>query len=169
MSITALLHSKIAISLFILAVILLVMYFLGHKKVHTELVIPATPQQVWSVLSDPSGFRQWNPVLIPIEGEFEKGAKLTYEMIQPDGKKSIVQAKVIEIIPEKKLNQYGGILGILTFDHTYLLEAVEGGTKITQHEEYRGIGVLFWNPAWVEVAYQKANESLKNKVINLNK
>ena len=43
---------------------------------------------------------------------------------------------------------------MLTFDHTWRLEAVDGGTRVTQFEEYKGIGVLFWDPAWVEEAYK---------------
>ena len=55
----------------------------------------------------------------------------------------------------------------MTFDHTYLLEAVEGGTRVTQHEEYRGIGVLFWDASWVEPAYSKVNEALRDRVAQL--
>ena len=43
---------------------------------------------------------------------------------------------------------------MLAFDHTWRLEPVPGGTRVIQHEEYRGIGVWFWDPAWYEVAYR---------------
>lgn len=140
---------------------------LGCGKVHTEIVIPAPPDVVWSVLTNPQGYKDWNPVLIPLKGEFRQGEKLTYRMIQPDGKKSEVKAKVIELLDKKKLNQFGGIRGILTFNHTWLLDPVDGGTRVTQHEEYRGIGVWFWDYSWVETAYSQANEALKNRVLRL--
>ena len=69
------------------------------------------------------------------------------------------------MIEKKKLNQFGGMRGILTFDHQWLLEPVEGGTKVIQHEEYRGIGVWFWDYSWVEPAYTKANDALKKRVM----
>jgi hypothetical protein len=73
------------------------------------------------------------------------------------------------MIKEKKLNQAGGIPGFLTQDHTYLLEPVDGGTRLTQHEEFRGIYLLFWDTSWIEPAYQKSNENLRGKVAGLKK
>ncbi|MEW8525615.1 MAG: hypothetical protein AB2552_21490 [Candidatus Thiodiazotropha endolucinida] len=47
------------------------------------------------------------------------------------------------------------------------LRPTENGTRVIQHEEYRGISIWFWDYSWVEPTYQKANEALKNRVINL--
>jgi hypothetical protein len=118
---------------------------------------------------DVPGYKEWNPVLIPIEGELREGNKLKYRMIQPDGKESVVDTKVVKIVKQKLLNQYGGIPGLLTFDHSYILEPTNGGTLVTIHEDYRGIGVLFWNASWVEPAYQKVNEALRDRVAQLKK
>ncbi len=161
------LNSAWMIVLLGIALLLGLLYFAGHKTVHTEILIPAAPEKIWEVLSDVQGYSSWNPVLVPISGEFKVGEKIQYRMIQPDGKESEVESRVIEVISNEKLNQFGGIRGILTFDHTWLLEPAEGGTKVTQHEEYKGIGVLFWDPGWVEISYTKANESLKDRVTKL--
>ena len=32
------------------------------------------------------------------------------------------------------------------------------------HEEYRGIGVWFWDPSWFQGAYQRAIEGLKARL-----
>jgi hypothetical protein len=141
--------------------------FLGCGTVHTEIIIPTYPSAVWSVLTDVAGYNDWNPVLIPIEGDIRQGEKLKYRMIQPDGKESMVNAKVIELTKERTLNQFGGIWGILTFNHKWLLDPVDGGTRVTQHEEYRGIGVLFWDYSWVKPAYAHANEALKKRVLKI--
>jgi hypothetical protein len=90
-------------------------------------------------------YKNWSPVLVQVEGQLKKGQTLTYLMTDNKGKQSEVKSKVIEMIDEKKLNQFGGMRGLLTFDHQWLLEPVEGGTKVIQHEEYRGIGVWFWD------------------------
>ena len=55
---------------------------------------------------------------------------------------------------------------IVTFDHTYLLKEVASGTLVIQHEEYRGLYVPFWDASWVEPAYQRVNEALKNQVLS---
>ena len=39
-----------------------------------------------------------------------------------------------------------------------------GGTRVIQHEEYRGIGVWFWDPKAVEVAYQQSLVNLKARL-----
>ena len=49
----------------------------------------------------------------------------------------------------------------------WLLEPVDGGTRVIQHEEYRGIGVWFWDASWVEPAYTQANEALRDRVLQI--
>jgi hypothetical protein len=71
------------------------------------------------------------------------------------------------LIAVKELNQSGGFPGILTFDHYYLLEKVDKGTKVIQKEDYSGIGVWFWDNSWIEPAYIKINEALKKRVLEL--
>ena len=148
-------------------VLIITLFCLSCKAVHTEITIPAKPEMIWAVLTDASGYKAWNPVLVPIEGEFREGTKIKYQMIQPDGKISEAMARVKKMAKPGELNQGGGIFGILTFDHRWLLEPVEEGTRVTQHEEYRGIWVWFWDAGWVEPSYRKANEALRDRVMYL--
>ncbi len=53
----------------------------------------------------------------------------------------------------KKFGEH--IRGILTFNHKWLLDPIDGGTRVTQHEEYRGIDVLFWGYSCGEPAYSQ--------------
>ena len=149
--------------------LLIVSSFFSCTSVHTELFIPADPEEIWSVLIDAQGYKEWNPVLVPIKGEIREGEILMYRMTQPHGEQSELEAEVIKIDERKKLNQYGGVPGLLTFDHTYLLEPADSGTLLIQHEEYRGIGVWFWDNSWVEPAYAKVNEALRERVMELKK
>lgn len=143
--------------------------FASCTSVHTELIIPAEPKEIWAVLVDAKEYKKWNPVLVPLEEEIIVGEKLTYQMTEPNGKQSEIEAEVVKMIEEKELNQYGGMWGILTFDHKYILEPVDGGTKVIQQEEYNGIGVWFWDNSWIEPAYNKVNEALRDRVVQLKK
>lgn len=156
--------SKWFLGVVVLATVLTILYLMGRKSVHAELTIPSDAQTVWSVLMDVPRHKEWNPVLIPQDGEFETGAKILYKMIQPGRESSQVEAKVVQVVEDKRLNQVGGIPGILTFNHTWSFEPVNGGTRVTQHEEYRGIGVVFWDPGWVERAYQHSLIALRDFV-----
>lgn len=146
-----------------LVAIVVGMSLLAHKSVHSELVHPSRPEEIWTVLMDTDQYEKWNEVLIPIEGRLEKGEEVTYRMISAGGKESIVKARVAALEEARLLNQKGGFPGVLTFDHKYILEPVDDGTKVTIHEDYRGIGVLFWDPTWFGNAYEKANHALRER------
>lgn len=160
----ALLSSKWLLLPVFLILILVALYFIGKKSVHSEIVIPASTEQVWSVLMDSDNYAQWNQVLELLEGHLQEGSKVTYRFHQDEDNAYEITSTVKRRIENKLLNQTGGMPGILTFDHRYILESVAAGTKVTIHEDYRGIGVSFWNPEVVEAAYIRLNQSLKDRV-----
>ena len=57
---------------------------------------------------------------------------------------------------------------MLTFNHQYILQPEDGGTRIIQHEEYRGLGVWFWDESWVTPAYASINEALGERTAALS-
>lgn len=134
----------------------------GHKSVQAERVMPHPPAAIWAVLVDASGYEDWNPILVRAEGRFEEGRTMHYLMRAADGEATPVESRVRRLVVERELNQFGGLRGVLTFNHTWSLEPAGNGTRVTQHEEYRGIGVWFWNPAWVEAAYLDGLFALEN-------
>ncbi len=159
------LSSKWVLLVLVLITILVILYRVGRKSVHTEVTIVATPSEVWSVLTNVSTIKEWNKVLIPIEGELNVGNSIKYEFYQDEGgKASVIDAEVIAIAPDQLLNQQGGMNFILTFDHKYILEPSPTGTKVRIEEYYRGIMVPFWNPSPVESAYHRLLISLKQRV-----
>ena len=89
---------------------------------------------------------------------------MRYDMRTSDGDTTPVAPMVRRLVAEREINQFGGTRGVLTFDHTWRLEPVADGTRVTQHEEYRGIGVWFWDPAWVEEAYGDGLVALEERL-----
>ncbi|NET33769.1 MAG: SRPBCC domain-containing protein, partial [Cyanothece sp. SIO1E1] len=63
------LQSKLLIALGIIVLLLAVLYFLGRKSVHHEILIDARPEQVWTVLLNTDTYDDWNPVMKVLEGE----------------------------------------------------------------------------------------------------
>ncbi|MBO9407849.1 SRPBCC domain-containing protein [Shimia sp. R9_1] len=135
-----------------------------RKTFHVETVIPATPEQVWAVLIDTKAYSEWNPVFVSVEGTYAQGAKLQNKVRDPKGNILEMTATVIALNPERELRQYGGIPGVITFDHRWLLEPVEGGTKVIQHEVDRGFYLWFWNSNWIEPAYRSVNDALAREL-----
>ncbi len=161
----AVLTSKRIMAVGVSIVLVLLFFFLGRKSVHTELVIEASPRQIWEVLMNKEEYEKWNRVLIPIKGEIEQGNKLTYKLVQPDGNSIDIGMKATKLIPLKLLNQRGGFPGVFTYDHRYILEPVGNNTKVTIHEDFKGIAVLFWDMGWVQQAYTDLNTSLRQHII----
>ena len=151
------------IALGILAV-LIILIFTGNKSVHHEITINAAPEKVWKTLIEMGEYPNWNPTMELLEGSVQEGNKVKYRFTQDENTSSEIEATVVEIIPSTLLNQKGGIPLVLTFDHKYVLESTGDSTQVIIHEEYRGIGVNFWNPQPVEEAYKRLNIALKNRV-----
>ena len=162
----AVLTTKWGIAVLVFIAILLFLYLIGQKSVHSELLIEASPEKIWKVLMDKADYEKWNQVLIPIEGDIKKGNNLRYKLIQPDGNAIEIEMKVVQLVPLKLLNQRGGFPGIFTFNHRYILEPIGNNTKVIIHEDFKGIVVLFWDVSWVQQAYAKLNKSLRQYILN---
>ena len=159
------LTSKWTIAALIVIVVLALLAITGRKSVHAERIIPDVADAIWLVLTDALAYSEWNPIFIEAKGEFQEGGIISYQMKSVDGGQSQVEATVRKLVPAREINQVGGIPGIISFNHTWLLEPVEGGTRVTQREEYRGIYVWFWDPGWVERAYQEGLQALEEKLV----
>lgn len=144
--------------------VLIILVFTGNKSVHHEITINAAPEKVWDILTNMDEYPNWNPVMKLLEGEVQEGNKVKYKFTQDEKSISEIDAIVVQVIPNKLLNQKGGIPLILTFNHRYVLESTGNSTKVIIHEDYKGIGVNFWNPQSVEEAYKRLNVALKNRV-----
>lgn len=161
------LQSKLLIALGIIVLLLAVLYFLGRKSVHHEILIDARPEQVWTVLLNTDTYDDWNPVMKVLEGEVKEGNRVKYRFTQDEENSSEIPSTVKKIIPNQLLNQGGGMPIVLTFDHKYILEDTDQGTKLTIHEDYVGIYVNFWNPAPVGEAYGRLCAAIKERVEGL--
>ncbi|GLS26828.1 SRPBCC domain-containing protein [Marinibactrum halimedae] len=153
--------SKWVIGFIIVLVILVVLYVLGRKSVHSEVFIPVSPDKVWSVIVDTQKYPEWNPVMEVLDGELKEGQTVRYRFHQDEDNSYEIPSKVKKIEPSSLLNQTGGMVGMLTFNHRYVLTPESNGTRVVIHEDYRGVGAAFWNPAPVGAAYERLNQAIK--------
>lgn len=148
---------------------LLVLIFAGgalftRKTFHVETVIDATPDEIWEVLMDTASYPDWNPVFVEVTGSYTLGEKVLNKVRDPKGQILEMTAEIRALTPARQLRQYGGIPGVITFDHQWLLEPVEGGTRVIQHEVDRGIYLWFWNSDWIEPSYTSVLDALKARL-----
>ncbi len=162
-------HNLAKILLVYLALIIMSITLLGCASRQTEITIPASPDKIWNVLTNTDGYKEWNPVFVPKKGKLEQveeGEILIWSYTQPGQDAVDTKLKVVKFVENEKFIQKGGIWGILDVKHNWLLESVPDGTRVTNLEEWSGIGVLFWDYSWVEPTYKEMNENLKKQVLS---
>ena len=144
--------------------IFLVASFLTTKTFRADVTIAAPPEKVWAVLMDTASYPDWNPTFVAVSPPYALGAKISSRVKKPDGAFIDMRPTVKTLRANRELGQAGGVPGILTYHHKWLLEPVAGGTYVRQIDVDRGAFLWFWDSSWVEPAYQRANEALAARV-----
>ena len=160
---------KIIGSAFLVAAGVAVLLGAITKKIfHVEIEIAAPPEAVWDVLTDTEHYQEWNPTQVEIRGAHALGSKLVAVFDAPEVTPFEVELTVSEMEAPHLLRQRGGVPGIITFDHRWTVTPTEHGSLVVQHEVDRGIYLLFWDSSWIEPAYKRASEALRDRVLSLN-
>jgi hypothetical protein len=147
--------------------LLLVASFLTTKTFRAEITIAAPPEKVWAVLMDTQSYPDWNPTFVAVSPPYALGAKISSRVVKPDGAFIDMTPTVTALVTNRELRQSGGLPGVLTYNHAWLLAPVHGGTHVRQIDVDRGGFLWFWDSSWVEPAYQRANEALAARVLAL--
>ena len=85
---------------------------------------------------------------------------------RPRGDETLeIDAVVKTVVLGREIRQLGGIPGLLTFDHQWLLEPDGDGTRVIQHEVDRGLLLWLWYSSWIVPSYTGASEALRDRVM----
>lgn len=108
------------------------------KEFSATTTINASPETIWQILTDASGYPEWDPSVNRIEGTIAAGEKITaYTKLSPD---RAFPAKVTEFVPGKKMTWTGGMpLGLFKGVRTFTLTpANDGAIQFTLREVFSG-------------------------------
>ena len=139
------------------------------KQLHAEVEIEATPDRVWAVLTDFAAYRDWNPFVVRAAGQPVLGARLELRMRLAGGRTTTFRPEVLEADPAHRLRWLGRLLlpGLFDGEHTFTLQpAGPGRTRLTQHEEFRGLLaplVLRRIAQSTLTSFHEMNRALKNR------
>lgn len=141
----------------------------SHRTIYTDIVIDATPEQVWSVVTDTASYTDWSAFLVDVQGKIKDGAKIT-AVFQTNPKKAKLTPIEHTISVEEGKEFFwaekgpGGIVD----NHHFKVEATaDGKTKFIQSDEIRkGITWLAGGSLSKMYAkgYQAFNRNLKAEV-----
>jgi hypothetical protein len=140
---------------------------MGSHQLKTEIEIAATPEQVWSILTDFSAYPEWNPFIRSIRGAPEQGTSLEVR-IQPSGTKGMTfRPAVTSAIRAYELRWLGRFLvpGLFDGEHRFNIQPIANGkVRFRQSELFSGILVPMFRARLdrdTKRGFEEMNQALK--------
>ena len=126
--------------------------------------IKASPERVWSLLTDAPRYTDWNTTVDRVEGKIAPGETIkVFVKVNP---RRAFPVKVTEFKPAERMVWSGGMpLGLFKGERTYTLTPEAGGTHFKMREEYTGpmLGMIWGSIPDLGPAFQEFAQSLKTK------
>lgn len=115
---------------------------LAEYSLRTDIEIDASPEKVWSVLTDLPSYPQWNPFIRSAVGTLEKGSFIAV-VVQPSGAKPMKgKGEVLVLDPPREM-VWAAKLGaswIFRGEHHFAVEPLpDGKSRFVQREDFTGI------------------------------
>ncbi len=139
-------------------------------QVSTSLIIDASPENIWSVLSDIENWKNWTQFIASFTGDFIKGGRIKVVFNTPQGQ--VPFDRTLVIFEENKVFCWeGNAMWPGAKDHHVLhLEAIENGKTLFTHADgFHGIErteQVTEAEKQMEGLYTLMNLELKNYVEN---
>ncbi|NVO58507.1 SRPBCC domain-containing protein [Rhodobacteraceae bacterium B1Z28] len=112
----------------------------AHHKIHTDIIIDAAPDVVWSVLTDTGNYSNWAAFLVDIKGEISDGAQITtvFQVDPTKEKLTIIDHKITVADGEEFYWAEKGPGGIRDNHHFKAEPVAEGKTRFIHTDEIMG-------------------------------
>lgn len=112
------------------------------KEIKTEIIIKASPERVWAILTDFKNYPNWNPFIKSITGNVAVGNKIIARLEPPEAKGMTFKPKVLAFDSNREFRWIGHLLfpGLFDGEHKFeLIDNGDGTTTFRQSEKFRGI------------------------------
>jgi len=137
------------------------------KEINTQMIINASPSEVWSALTNFEKYPDWNPFILHIEGDAKEGKRIKISIKPPDGKVMTFKPKILKLEPNKELRWLGSVMfkGLFDGEHSFeLIDNNDGTTTFIHAECFSGIFVRRFNIDNTKIGFELMNEELKRLV-----
>lgn len=140
------------------------------REISQAIEIDASPAVVWATLTDVVEFPRWNPFMLKVDGQLRPAARLAVTIQPPGRRASTFRPTVLAVEPERELRWLGRFVipGLFDGEHSFRLEVIDGGTRLTQAERFSGALVALFGRALdsTETGFQQMNAALKARAEN---
>jgi len=112
------------------------------KEIKTDILIHATPEKVWAILTNFDDYPNWNPFIKSIQGDVKIGNKIIARIEPPKAKGMTFKPKVLVFDTNKEFRWIGHLLmpGLFDGEHTFqIINNGNGTSTFIQSEKFRGI------------------------------
>lgn len=110
--------------------------------VRTSLTIAASPERVWSVLTDFAAYPAWTSIISNVRTDLREGASFRFRIQIEAAPALAFSAKIVRCAPGRELSWRGGVplVPALAHGHHYFrLAPVGDATEITHGEDFGGL------------------------------
>jgi hypothetical protein len=111
-------------------------------QIQTDILIDASPSQVWQTIADFGSYPEWNPFVRRISGSLDVGSRLDVELQPPSGKGMTIRPTVLPSEPGRELRWIGsvGVPGIFDGEHRFRIEPLgPDRVRFVHEEQFSGI------------------------------
>lgn len=103
----------------------------------SKIVINASAEKIWSILTDVQKFPDWEPNVTKVEGETGLGQQIT---VHTRFSERAFPVTVSEFVPNERMVWSSGMpLGLFKGARTFTLTPVSGGIEVKTREEFTGL------------------------------
>ncbi len=100
--------------------------------------IRATPERIWSLLTDAEAFPSWNSTVTRIQGQIAEGQKLAIEVPAAPGR--VFKPRVSQMTPGRSMIWSDGMAPMFKGVRTFTLTpGSDGSTEFAMKEEFSGL------------------------------
>lgn len=112
----------------------------SHHKIHTDILIDASTNEVWAVLTDTDAYRQWAAFLVKVKGEISDGAKIStaFQMNPAKEKVTTIDHRITVVDGVEFFWAEKGPGGIRDNHHFKVEPTADGKTRFVQSDEIMG-------------------------------
>ena len=144
-------------------------------QIRTEAVIPASPDEIWAVLSDFSRYGEWNPLNLQAWGQARLGARvpMVFRNLASGGDAVVRQTvRIVAAEPGRELAWAGHVPFLFAGRHGFLLKPRGRETQVLHTEILGGLLARTWTKAKIArdftPAYEAVNVALALRVAALH-
>ena len=138
------------------------------KSIKTEIVINASKEKVWEVLTDFDAYPDWNPFVRRLKGDLKAGEKLKI-LLQNGNSQMAFKPTVLQVEPYKSFSWLGSLFvkGLFDGRHYFDIEELSPTQVLFKHgEEFSGLlsGMILKKVGEsTRIGFVKMNEELKKR------